>query len=121
LSLSGKYAYKRVVLVASCGLWELDNFDPMLTHLMAFCRHLDGEFAGALLRPHATLLLAMAETGALDDVFEAARQAGRALVRDGNLPQEALATIRRELIPRDEYIEQVNAFLTEGRAQAAIA
>lgn len=98
----------RVVLVSSCGLWEMDNFDPLLAHMRAFCRNADREFAGALLRPHGPQLRLIAEMGrAAGDVSEAAKEAGRQLLRDGQMSAETLDVVSRELIPLEVYL-QVN-------------
>jgi multimeric flavodoxin WrbA len=100
---------RRIVLVSSCGFWELDNFDPIVTHMRAITRNLNGDFAGALLRPHASSLKGMLATGApVQDIPEAARLAGELLVRDGSIPSSLLETISRPLLPQDDYIEMNN-------------
>jgi len=99
----------KVVLVAGCGFWEMDNFDPLLAHMKAMCRNANHEFAGALLRPHAPALKAMAAGGApVNDIIEAARDAGGQLVRDGRMADQTLATISRPLMPLDMYVGVVN-------------
>ncbi|MBA7603163.1 hypothetical protein ES703_10267 [subsurface metagenome] len=104
----------KVVLVSTCGFWEMDNFDLLLAHLRAYCRNADREFAGALLRPHGGGLKEMREMGMLfDDVFEAAKEAGRQLVRDGEMAPETLATVSRELIPLEASIEMGNEYIKQ--------
>jgi len=99
----------KVVLVSTCGLWEMDNFDPMLAHMRAFSRTSSKVFAGAVLRPHADEMKPMMERGvSLDDLFQAAKRAGRQLIRDGKMSSRTLKTISRELMPRDEYIKLAN-------------
>lgn len=99
----------KTVLVSNCGFWELDNFDALVTHMEAICRNLGSEFAGALLRPHGGALRAMERMGApVQDVLEAAREAGRQLIRDGKMLPETLATVSRELLPRNAYLDVVN-------------
>jgi hypothetical protein len=39
----------------------------------------------------------------VDDVLYAAKEAGRQLVRDGEMSDETLSTISRELMPREMY------------------
>jgi len=100
------HKYGKVVLVSNCGFWEMDNFDPLLVHTKAFCRNGAMEFAGALLRPHGEALRPMMEMGiSLDDVFEAAREAGRQLVKDGRMSAETLNIVSRELVPLEMYIK----------------
>ena len=107
--------HSKTVLVSSCGNWETDNFDPLVVHIKAFCRTMDGEFAGALLRPHAEALVPMMETGEkLDDVFQAAQDAGRQLGHDGRMSAKTLNIVSRELMPLDKYVQLLN----EGGQQA---
>ncbi len=99
----------KVVLVSNCGFWELDNFDPLIVHMEAICKNLSREFAGALLRPHGAALPAMMKQGLpVDDIFEAARDAGRQLVAEGRMAPDTLKTISRPLLPRDMYVQIAN-------------
>jgi multimeric flavodoxin WrbA len=105
---------KKMVLVSNCGFWEMDNFDPLLVYLKAFSKNAGTEFAGALLRPHGPALRSMIEMGTpVEDVLEAAKDAGRQIVRDGNMSLETLSTVSRELIPKDTYIQIVNQHFHE--------
>ena len=118
LGTTADYRSKKVVLVSTCGYWEMDNFDPLLVQMKAFCRSLASEFAGALLRPHADMLQAMIQTGApIGDVFDAARRAGRQLMMEGSMKAETLQTVARELIARDRYIHEVNAWVIEEQSR----
>lgn len=104
----------KVVLVSSCGFWEMDNFDPLLVHMKAFCRNSAREFAGALLRPHGGGLKSMVEIGiSMDDVFEAAREAGRQLVVNGKMSSETLKIVSRKLMPLETYVDVANAIFKE--------
>jgi hypothetical protein len=99
----------KVVLVSSCAFWETDNFDLLLTHVRAFSESPAREFAGALLRPHADLLRPMmAEDVPLDDIFEAAKEAGRQLITDGKMSPETLATVSRELMSLEMFVQSTN-------------
>lgn len=99
----------KIVLVSTCGAWEMDPFDLLLQQIKAGSRYVEREFAGALLRPHAQGLRAMWNAGfPLDDIIEAAREAGRQIVRDGHMSQETLDTVSRELMPQAAYVELVN-------------
>jgi len=103
------YRHGKMVLVSNSGFWEMDNFDPLLVHVKAFCRNGAMEFAGALLCPHGEALRPMMKMGiSLDDVFEAAREAGRQLVRDGKMSAETLNIVSRELMPLEMYVKAAN-------------
>jgi hypothetical protein len=87
----------------------MDNFDPLLVHMKAICKNMGTEFAGALLRPHGEILKPLMEMGrSPDDVFEAAREAGRQLVEEGKMSPETLSIVSRELAPRESYLRGAN-------------
>lgn len=99
----------KIVLIANCGFWELDNFDPLLVHMKAICKNVNRELAGALLRPHGEAMRPMMRLGiAIDDIFDAAREAGREVVRKGKISRQLENIVSRELIPRDMYIRFAN-------------
>ncbi|HUW95613.1 MAG TPA: flavodoxin family protein [Anaerolineae bacterium] len=99
----------RVVLVSNCGLWEIGNFEPLVAQVKGFCRHVDREFVGALLRPHGQTLRDILRRGEpVDDVLEAARQAGRQLARERRISKETLDIVGRELVSLKEYLESMN-------------
>ena len=99
----------KVVLVSNCGFWEMDNFDPLLVHIKAACKNLSREFAGALLRPHGPGLEIVMEMGqSVNDVFEAAKEAGGQLVEDGEMSTETLNIVSRELMPQEVYVQILN-------------
>jgi len=99
----------KVVLVSNCGYWEMDNFDPLLVHMKAFCKNASREFAGALLRPHGPVLRRMMKRDKpVDDIFEAAKQAGRQIVKYGEMSTETLKVVSRELVPRKTHIQTFN-------------
>lgn len=101
---------QKAVLVSVCGFTELDNFEPLIAHVRAICRNLGVEFAGALLRPYAAALPRLRKLGLpVDEVYEAAREAGRQLARSGRMREETLAAVSREFLPREEYLQGVNA------------
>ncbi len=101
--------HAKVVLVSSCGFWEMDNFSPLLEQMRTMCRVIGLEFAGALLRPHAPGFSSMLEMGApVKDVLEAARSAGRELGNTGTISLESMAAVSRPVLPRDDYLHHAN-------------
>jgi multimeric flavodoxin WrbA len=104
----------KAVLVSTCGYWEMDNFDAMLAHFKARSWNMNRDFAGALLRPHSAALKIMPSRGSsIDDIFDAAREAGRQLVKQGEMSSEALAAVSRPLMPLDEYVQAMNQMYQE--------
>jgi hypothetical protein len=73
--------------------------------MKAYCRKGANEFMEALLRLHIPALKPMMEMGVpLNDIFEAAKEAGRQPVLHGDMSIETLNIISRGLIPTDKYI-----------------
>ena len=99
----------KVVLVSNCGFWEMDNFQPLVTHIQAICKNYRWEFAGALLRPHGETLGYMVRKGiSVQDILEAAKDAGRELVKTEKMSERNLKTVSRELVSSEKYVEMTN-------------
>jgi len=94
----------KLVLVSSCGFWEMDNFDPLLLQMRTLARTVGLDFAGALLRPHAPAFRMMLEANApVRDVLDAAHAAGQQLATTGAISPETLHAISRPVVPMDEF------------------
>lgn len=101
----------KLALVSVCGFTELDNFNPLISHMEAICKNLGVEFAGALLRPYAAALPRLKRSGIpVEEVLEAAGSAGRQLVREGKMEGETLEAVSRELLPRETYVRAINQY-----------
>lgn len=101
------HKWGRIVLVATCGLSEMDNFDPLIIHLKAACKNLGREFTQAVLRPQSSGMLDTSD-GKLDDIFAAAREAGRQFVRDGKIAAATLSAVAREILTNADFIANAN-------------
>jgi len=99
----------KVVLILSCGFWEMDNFDPLVTHVQAICKNACWECAGALLRPHGEALGYMIRKGfPVQDVLAAAKNAGKELAKTGKISEQDMKTVSRELVPLNTFVEITN-------------
>ncbi|HEX2986756.1 MAG TPA: flavodoxin family protein [Chloroflexota bacterium] len=104
----------KVVLVANCGFWELDNFDPMVAQVKGMSRSMGREYAGALLRPHGSSFAMMLRMGApVGGVLDAAREAGRQLVETGDMSAELQLAVSRPVIPLEEFVRGNNDALRQ--------
>ena len=111
---------QKAVLVSTCGAWELSMFDPILMQMKAIYTRPDGscDFAGALLRPMAEgvkEMLKAGETGLVDGIFRAAREAGRELVKEGVISEELQKQVSRELMPRDAYYKAAQMMMEQAQ------
>ena len=109
---------QKVVLVSSCGFWDISMFDPLVTQMKAIYARPDGntEFAGALLRPGADAMREMMkgdETTILKSIFEAAKEAGRQLVKEGKISGKVLNDVSKKLMSDEEYKKAANSMMEE--------
>jgi multimeric flavodoxin WrbA len=114
---------QKVVLVSTCGDWDMSMFDPLLMQMKAIYSRPDGSssFVGALLRPMAEGVKEMVkagETGLVDGVFRAARDAGRQLAKEGIISEELQKQVSKVLMPRDAYYKAAQMMMEEGRKAA---
>ena len=100
----------KVALVSVSGFTELDNFDPLEAHIQAVCKNLNGEYAGAVLRPLGAQLPLFKQMGIpVDDIYDAIKQAGKEFVEKEKIKPQTQQTISREIVPRSEYVKRLNA------------
>jgi len=97
---------KKIILVATCGWWEMGNFKALIPIFENLAEDGSVEFAGAVLRPHASLM--RKEGPKVDEVKEALRRSGKELAENGTLSSELLETIRQPLISEEEYRRDLN-------------
>src|SRR5512136_2234960 len=97
LHMSGELANKRqkIVLVSSCGFWDISMFDPLLAQMKAISTRPDGssDFAGAIREMIKSEGRAM-----LESIFKAAKEAGRQLVNEGKISKRLLDDVSRQLM-----------------------
>jgi multimeric flavodoxin WrbA len=96
----------KIVLVSSCGWWELGNFSTVIRIAEELALNTNVEFTGALLRPHASELDVYPKKAA--QVFTAARGAGEQLISKGKVSQATLQTISQPLVTEEEYRNSSN-------------
>ncbi|MDD1752018.1 MAG: flavodoxin family protein [Methanotrichaceae archaeon] len=120
LHMSGELVNKRqkIVLVSSCGFWDMSMFDPLLAQMKAICTRPDGssDFAGALLRPGAEAMREMMKgegRAILESIFKAAKEAGRQLTNEGKISQRLLDDVSRQLMSEEEYKKSANEMMEQ--------
>ena len=97
-------------------------FDPLLVQMKAIYDRPEGssEFAGALLRPMAEgvkEMLKAGETGLVESVFLAAKEAGRQLVKEGRISEETQKAVSKELMPRDAYYKAAQEMMEQAKKE----
>jgi multimeric flavodoxin WrbA len=98
------YTPKKLVLISSCGFWEMEHFDSILIHLKAISKNLGLLFSGALLRPHSFAM----RNFPINDILHAAKQSGTEILTDGCISDTLQKTVSREIVPQLDYITMMN-------------
>lgn len=96
----------KIILVASCGWWEMGNFGTVLRIAEELALDAGVEFAGAVLRPHAHEMVENKEKA--KEVIQAAHRAGFQLIEEGKMSKEILAIISQPLISEEDFRHQSN-------------
>jgi multimeric flavodoxin WrbA len=115
---------QKIVLVSTCGAWELSMFDPLLAQMKALYStpEANSEFVGALLRPMADGMKEMikaGETKLVDEIIQAARETGRKLVKEGRISEETQKAMSKELMLRDAYYKAAQAMMDQAKKSKA--
>jgi len=97
---------RKIVLVSTCGWWEMGNFGTVLRIAEEIAKDAGVEFAGAVLRPHAYHM--SENTEKTKKVNEALRKAGYELVKSGRIPKNLLEAISQPLVSEEEYRRSLN-------------
>lgn len=95
---------RKFILVATSGWWEIENMDSVVRIVKELAEDASTEFAGALLRPHASEMFsqgAISVDGQI--VLDAAKQAGIDLIQRGKINQETMEVISHPLVSRELY------------------
>jgi multimeric flavodoxin WrbA len=97
---------RKIVLVSTCGWWEMGNFGTVLRIAEEIAKDVSVEFAGAILRPHAYLMAENTEKA--KKVIGALRKAGYELVKKERMSKSLLEVISQPLISEEEYKRRLN-------------
>lgn len=109
---------RQIVLVATCGWWEMGNFGTIERIVREFAEDVSVEYAGALLRPHAHLIQKAGEVTASGKlVLEAANCAGRELIKSGEISAQTLEKVGQPLITQEEARRRSNEHYHKVRAK----
>lgn len=81
----------KIALVSTCGWWENGNFDTIMRIVRELANDMNVEFAGALLRPHSSMLVKGEEK--TERVLKGAERAGYRLVMEGKMPRDLVRIV----------------------------
>jgi hypothetical protein len=107
---------RKIVLVATCGWWEMGNFGTVLRIAEELAKDAGQELAAAVLRPHAYVMEENKQKAAI--ILEAAKQAGIQLIKEGRINKKLLDTISQPLISEEAYRQRDNDAYRKTRSKA---
>ena len=104
--LHGDVKIRKIVLVSTCGWWEMGNFGTVVRIAEELAKDCGVEFVGPVLRPHAYLLAQESEKS--QAVRDALRKAGLELVQSGSVSRSLLDVIGQPLVSEEAYRQSQN-------------
>lgn len=96
----------KIVLVSSSGFAEMDNFDPLVSHVKALSRNLGRDYAGEVLVPSAWYY--QYDEQVLEEAFWFIESAGEELVVNGKIPCDISVKIGA-LVSREKVVKALNS------------
>ncbi len=103
---------RKMVVVSTCGLSEMDNFDPLVAHFKAIAKNMDMDYAGALVRPSG-VIMDLAGPQRVAAIEKAIKQAGYEIIADGAMSPKTLEAAAEEIMPAAEFMDIANAGVQE--------
>jgi multimeric flavodoxin WrbA len=100
---------RQFVLVSTGGWWEIGNFDTVVRVVEELALDAGVKFGGAVLRPHAFLMMAKGKlTKDGEAVLDALRKAGSELIREGAMHPGTLELISRPMMSEEALRQRYN-------------
>lgn len=96
----------QIALVATGGWWELGNLDLVVEIAKHIAEDISVEFAGSVLRPHASMMSVYEEKA--EKIMAATKEAGIQLISDGKMSVDTLDAISQPLMSEEELRERYN-------------
>ncbi len=96
-----------IVFICSGKEWDKASFKPFIRQFDELSKLHSRRFAGAIIRQHDGAFEAFLQMGIpVDDILDAARDAGRQLVINGKISSDTFKIISRQLVPRGSLIHR---------------
>ena len=94
---------KKILLVATCGWWELKNFDTLIYVVEELAANSNVEYGGAVLRPHSSAM--RDNPGDKEIIISTLVEAGFQLIKEDKISPDKLEIISRPLISFEDYLK----------------
>lgn len=102
---------KKIVLVSSCGFWNMENFQTIIDEISCFSEKINAQFAGKLLRPSGDFFRIALKSGAsVDDIIHASSRAAVDLIGKGAVSEECEKIVSRRIMSFHDSIDAFNIY-----------
>ena len=95
-----------LALVSPSGFAEMDNFEPLVTHVKAIARNLDANYGEILA---SSFWFYRYDEDSYVNILETISSAGEELVKNGRIPPYVSETLKK-YAPREKIIEAMNQY-----------
>jgi len=107
---SGRHCSK-MFLVASCGFYELDNFESMIDHIKKVCANLNMEYLGNLLRPAAHLMQDAGSFGEkVKEIIDSAYKGGKEIAEKSKVSLCLMDKVSAPFTDKQDFIYRSNSY-----------
>lgn len=95
----------KVAFIASSDNWDTDAISIYSNHLRNFVKVFNRQLIASIFRPHLWAVGMLQGMGvSLDDIFNAAKEAGKQMASQKSISKDILHTISRPLIPKNIFV-----------------
>jgi len=102
----------KIAFLSTTVNYDKRSFTGAVNHFRAISKVFEREFAGAVLRPHAWAIKALNKIGvSSNDVFDAAKEAGKQLAVNGKIPSRIQKVVSRDLVPKKSFTNNLRKAL----------
>lgn len=99
----------KILLISTCGLWGTENFNSIVDQTRSVADMLGRDYLPPILRPHSGVMTTLTNLGKpVNDIYLAAEEAGAELIKSGEISDETMARISREIVPKDSFIQELS-------------
>lgn len=99
-----------LVLLGVCAYYEIEHFNPLISHVEALSVNMHMPLLATLLRPETLSLMDRATDEKLRTVGSAFEEAGESLIKTGKIAEILLKRISSPFLSREQYLENSKAW-----------
>jgi hypothetical protein len=103
-----------LALIAVCGFYEIDQFKPLVQHVLSVARNMHTPLVCKILRPESLSFKNPLAFSRFGKVTESLRAAGKELVEKGSINRRVMNIISQHLLTREQYMMMGSSWWEKG-------